>query len=208
MQQTFADWYFHYIHAPIYVFVVERVLGWRINGDMHPEERKFILVTEPHTSNFDIMIVFYWGCKIRRRIRFVIKKETKDWFIVGPILRLSGAIFIDRDAPMSALKTILKEARAAEDFILMISPKGTRKYADGWKAGFYYIAQKTGMPLKPGGADFARKLAMLAPMVYPTGDIEADIETMRPFFESITAKHPELTAPVRLLRDESEKVAV
>ncbi|MEM6285014.1 MAG: 1-acyl-sn-glycerol-3-phosphate acyltransferase, partial [Chloroflexota bacterium] len=147
-------------------------------------------------------------CKIRQRIRFVIKKETQNWFIVGSILRLSGAIFIDRDAPISALKTILREARAAEDFILMISPKGTRKYADGWKAGFYYIAQKTGMPLKPGGADFARKLAMLAPMVYPSGDIEADIEKMRPFFEQITAKHPELAAPIRLMDAGEEKIAV
>lgn len=196
--KPFAQWLALHIIAPLYIFVMERVLGWRVEGPS-PTAPKFILLTEPHTSNFDLFVVFYWALKARRQVRYIIKKETQRWFIVGALLRWTGAIFIDRDAPLATLKTILREARANEQFVLLIAPSGTRSYTEGWKPGFYYLAQKTGMPMIPCGGDFARKRAVIAPPVYPSGDIHADIEQMRPFYEQITPKHPERAAPVQLL---------
>jgi 1-acyl-sn-glycerol-3-phosphate acyltransferase len=199
---------FHLI-APVYIFMMERVLGWRIEG-ASVTEPKCILLTEPHTSNFDLLIVFYWALKVRRRVWFIIKKETETWFVIGKVLRWAGAIFIDRSAPMSTLKAILREVRAHEQFVLLIAPTGTRHYTEGWKPGFYYLAQKTNMPLIPCGADFARKRAVIAPPVFPSGDIHADIEAMRPFYEQITPKHPERAAPVRLLPEnkQQERISV
>jgi 1-acyl-sn-glycerol-3-phosphate acyltransferase len=196
-------WLIRSVVAPLYIVIMERILGWRVQGDKPPAEvRKFILLTEPHTSNWDLLVVLYWACKVRRQVRFVIKQEARNWFLVGRLLGWMGAVYIDRDAPLAALKTIIREAKAHDDFVLLVAPSGTRGYADGWKPGFYFIAQKTGLPLLPAGGDFARKLACIAPLFYPTGDIAADIEQMRPFYESITAKHPERNAPVRLVPDE------
>jgi 1-acyl-sn-glycerol-3-phosphate acyltransferase len=207
MLKSTGSWLFNTVVIPIYVGVMERILGWQVDG-YTITERKLILLTEPHTSNFDIMVVFYWACKIRRRVHFVIKKETQNWFLIGRFLTWAGAIYIDRDAPLSALKTILRELRAKDDFILLIAPSGTRKYTDGWKPGFYYIAQKANVPIIAAGADFARKRAIIATPLYPTGDIHADIERMRPFLEQITAKHPERVAPIRLLAEKQENVPI
>ncbi len=207
--KTLGNWLVLNIIAPTYIWLMERLFGWRVEGDWQPEARKFVLLTEPHTSNTDLMVVFYWACKVRRQVRFVTKKEIESWFVVGRLLRWMGAIYIDRDAPLAALKTIIKAVRSNDDFVLLIAPSGTRSYSDGWKPGFYYVAQKTNIPIVPASADFARKRAIIAPVLYPTGDIHADIEHMRPFFEGITARHPERVAPIRLLTDDTaEKTTV
>lgn len=193
--------------APLYVFVMERILGWRLE-DNTPDAPKFIMLTEPHTSNWDVGIMFYWACKHRRRVHYVIKKEAAQWFLINRFLRWTGAIFIDRDAPLSALKTILRESRAHERFVLLIAPSGTRGYTSGWKPGFYYIAQKTKMPLLLTGPDYRTKVGRVGGLFHPTGDVHADIETMRAFYEPIVARHPELAAPVRLLAENDEPMTV
>lgn len=202
MQQINA-WIFTSIVAPVVVFITERILGWRTVSE-HEVPRKFLLLTEPHTSNYDLLVVFYWSCKIRRRIYYVIKEETRQWFLVGRFLQWTGAIFIDREKPMTALKRILRAARAHEDFILLVAPSGTRAYTPGWKPGFHFIARKAKMPFVPAGADFPTKQVHIGAPVMPTKDIEADIAQMRPMLEKITARHPEKASPIQLQPVESE----
>ena len=194
--------------APIYVFIMEKFLGWKTAGNVFPTERKFIMLAEPHTSNIDMAIVWYWGAKIRRQIHFVIKKEVADWFLIGRILPAMGAIFIDRNAPLSAMKAILRASREHDDFILLVAPSGTRGYSEGWKPGFYFLAEKTKMPLMPAGPDFKNKLAVVSQPIYPSGDIAADIELMRPFYEGLTGRHPEWFSPVRLVPDEEQATTI
>lgn len=187
-----------HILAPLVVFIFERILGWRMQMDTSSAPR-FILLAAPHTTNWDTMVMFHWACKHRRKVHYVIKKESENWFLVGRFLRWTGAIFIDRDAPLSALKAILKASRANDRFILLFAPSGTRSYSEGWKPGFYYIAQKTKMPFLPVGADYVEKVGKVGELFYPTGDIDADIEAMRPFYEQIHAKYPERVSPIRLI---------
>jgi 1-acyl-sn-glycerol-3-phosphate acyltransferase len=193
-----ANWFVVNILAPIVVFVAERIYGWGSLGDI-PTERKYMLLAEPHTSNYDLVVMFYWACKQRRRIHFVIKRETQDWFLVGHFLEWAGAIFIDRNAPLAALKSIIRASRQTDDFIMLIAPSGTRAYTQGWKPGFYFIAQKANLTLVPGAADYGRKLAVVGEPLHPTGDIDADIAAMRPFYDTITARHPEQASPVALM---------
>ncbi len=207
MLKSIGKWLLNAVVLPIYVWFMERVLGWQVEG-YNITERKLILLTEPHTSNYDIMVVFYWASKVRRRVHFVIKKETQDWFLIGRFLTWAGAIYIDREAPLSTLKTILREVRAKDDFILLIAPSGTRQYTEGWKPGFHYLAQKTKLPIIAAGADFARKRAIIGEPLDASNDIHADIEKLRPFLEQITAKHPERVAPIRLIAEQHENVPV
>lgn len=201
--RSFGTWWAMNVIAPVVIFIAERLFGWRVEGET-PDVRKFLLLSEPHTSNADLLLVFYWSCKIRRRIHYIIKAETSDWFLVGQFLRRTGAIFIDRDAPMSALKTILRTARAHEDFILLIAPSGTRKYTPGWKPGFHFIARKAELALVPAGADFPTKRVLIGEPLHPSKDVAADVERMRPFLEAITARHPEKASPIRLVTGEDE----
>lgn len=200
--KQFAHFLMHRVLIPFYIFVWERIFGWHIEGPA-PQTSRFILVSEHHTTNWDVAVLLYWAAKNGFMLRFMIKKEVEGWFLIGDLLKKAGAIYIDRDAPLSAMKTILKAARGEENFRLLIAPKGTRAKTEGWKPGFYYLAQKLNVPLLPGGPDYKRKVAMTAPMITPSGDIHADIEQMRPFFEQLTPKHPQFAAPVRLLPEEA-----
>lgn len=195
--RKFSAFWLNRVLIPSVIFIGERVLGWRTEGTP-PDVPKYLMLTEPHTSNLDVLVMFYWACKFRVPLRFIIKQEAQHWFIIGRILAWGGALFIDRDQPLSALKTIIREARSREHFVLLIAPTGTRAYQEGWKEGFYYIAQKTKLPLLPSGPDYARKLAIVGDLLYPTGDIEADIAVLRPFYEPLVARHPEQASPVRL----------
>lgn len=203
MIRSFGTWLAVHVIAPVVVFVTERVFGWRTQGET-PAVRKFLLLSEPHTSNLDLLVVFYWSCKIRRRVHYIIKAETRNWFLLGRFLRWTGAIFIDRDAPMSALKAILRTARAHEDFILLIAPSGTRKYTPGWKPGFHFIARKAALAIVPAGADYPTKRVLIGKALHPSKDVMADVERMRPFLEQITARHPEKASPIRLITSEDK----
>jgi 1-acyl-sn-glycerol-3-phosphate acyltransferase len=60
-----------------------------------------------------------------------------------------------------------------------------------WKTGFYHIASGAGVPIVLGFLDYGRKVGGVGPAVDATGDIEADMKTIRAFYANITAKYPE-----------------
>ena len=184
--------------APLLVFWGERLWGWRMLKPF-PDIDKFMILAEYHTSNWDVLVLAYAAAKERRRLRFVIKQEAENWFLVGRILKWGGAIFIDRDSPLQAIKTIVKTVRNAETCILVICPSGTRRYSEGWQPGFYYLAQKLKLPLVPGAPDYRKHQVIIGDPVTPSGDLETDLQRISPFFDAITARHPERATPIRLL---------
>ncbi len=194
----FGEWIVTRLLAPLVVWWTENVWGWHM-AERFPDIPKYLFVAEYHTSNWDIMVMLYTAAKERRRIRFIIKKETQDWFLVGPFLGWAGAVFIDRGAPFNAIKTIMRTMRRADTAILLICPSGTRRYTEGWQPGFYYLAEKLKMPIIPAAPDYATKQVRLAEAIYPSGDIHTDLAEMADFYANIQALHPERATPVRLL---------
>jgi hypothetical protein len=77
-----------------------------------------------------------------------------------------------------------------KEFVLMIAPEGTRSANDQWKTGFYYIAQKAGVPLVLGFDDWKEKKAGLGKVIYPT-NFEKDMQEIMQFYQNIHAKFPE-----------------
>lgn len=205
-----GEWIVTRLLAPLVVWWGENIWGWHM-AERFPDIPKYMFVAEYHTSNWDIMVMLYTAAKERRRIRFIIKQETQDWFLVGPFLRWAGAVFIDRDAPLSAIKTIMRTMRGTDTAILLICPSGTRRYTAGWQPGFYYLAEKLKLPIVPAAPDYATKQVRLAQAIMPSGDINADIAQMAAFYAGVQALHPERATPVRLLPpvtdDEAERVA-
>jgi 1-acyl-sn-glycerol-3-phosphate acyltransferase len=81
--------------------------------------------------------------------------------------------------------------RKSEKLILTIPPEGTRSKVSYWKTGFYYIAIGAEIPIAMAFIDYKRKAAGVGPTLYPTGDIEADMEVIRNFYATVTAKYPD-----------------
>ena len=74
---------------------------------------------------------------------------------------------------------------------MCITPEGTRSPNSDWKKGFYYIAQKAHLPILLYGVDYERRLIQCTESLTPSGDIEADMKTIKTYFKDFKGKHPE-----------------
>ena len=113
-------------------------------------------------------------------------------FPFGPLLKAMGALPIDRSKNtrmVDAMIRIFKETPG--DMCILVTPEGTRKYQPRWRRGFYHVAEGAGVPIVLGYLDYAKKEAGIGPTIYPTGDIEADMEKILAFYRTKTAKFPE-----------------
>jgi len=175
-----------------------RITGWVAEGGVL-EPRRFVIIAAPHTSNWDAVILVTAAYIFGIRISWFIK----DSAFVGPLgwlIRAVGGIPINRRLRQNVVAQAVEEFRRREEFILAVPPEGTRRHSDGWRTGFYYIAREAGVPIVLGYIDYRRKVAGLGRAVVPSGDIDADFEIFRTFYEQVTAKFPENRGVVRPLR--------
>ena len=103
-----------------------------------------------HQSNFDIFIVqAYIPC----HFHWLAKKELFEIPVFGPAMKRAGAIEIDRENRISAIKSLgeavqkIKEGKSVTTF-----PEGSRSRDDRikpFKKGIFYLAIKSGAPIIP-----------------------------------------------------------
>ncbi|MDD2477215.1 MAG: acyltransferase, partial [Dysgonamonadaceae bacterium] len=75
-------------------------------------------------------------------------------------------------------------------FQLALTPEGTRKRANKWKKGFYFIALKAKVPIALVALDYGTKTVSFLDTFYPTGDVDGDIKIIRSKYNHIEARHP------------------
>ena len=165
-------------------------MGWKkhITVD-HPE--KYIICLAPHTSNWDFAIGQLYMRAENMSSNFLMKKEWFFWPL-GPIWKKLGGIPVWRDKKTSMTDNLAELARKADTFSLCVTPEGTRSLNPDWKKGFYFIAQKAGIPILLYGVDYERKLIECTRMIEPTGDVEADMKEIKLYFKNFKGKNPEL----------------
>jgi 1-acyl-sn-glycerol-3-phosphate acyltransferase len=170
--------------------------GWQIVGQL-PNLPKMIIIGAPHTSNWDgvwaVLMIFSMGL----RIRWMVKKE----FVVTPfkgIIRWLGGAPVDRQAPKGLVEQLTDQFRNQEQFLLVITPEGTRKKVDRWKTGFLRIALGAGVPVVLGLADYPKRKFGFGPVFYPTGDMDADVAYIQDFYRTVTPRHPDRYAETSL----------
>jgi 1-acyl-sn-glycerol-3-phosphate acyltransferase len=177
-----------------------RLIGWRVAGEL-PEVPKFVAVVFPHTSNWDLPIGLICahaiGLLAEFPFGFMVKDSAMGWPVIGPLVRWWGGIAIDRSARYNAVDQMAEVFRQRESLMLAITPEGTRKKAPYLKSGFYYIALKAGVPLVPTFLDYRRRLGCLGPVMWPTGDVEADLQTLREFFADVVPLYPDKVSEFR-----------
>ena len=157
-------------------WLLYKQLGWTANvTETHPD--KYIICLTPHTSNWD----------------FLIGLMKKEWFFwpLGPIFRRLGGIPVWRSKNCSMTDNMAETARKSETFRLCITPEGTRSPNPEWKKGFYYIAQKAGIPILLYGVDYEKRYIQCTKTVIPNGDIEQQMREIKLYFKDFKGKHPE-----------------
>lgn len=166
-----------------------RVFGWRTEGEF-PDVPKCVMIAAPHTSNWDMVIMLFVAFALQTKLYFMLKDAAFRWPF-GPFFRWLGGIPIDRSKSSGMVGQSIEAFRENEELILVVPPSGTRSKVMKWKTGFYHIANGAEVPILMGFLDYARKVGGIGPLVFPTGDIKADMKKIADFYTGITAKYPE-----------------
>ena len=156
-----------------------------------------MIIGAPHTSNWDLVLTLLLMLAADLRLHWV----GKDTLFRGPfgwLFRRLGGIPIDRRAPQKFVEQMVAAFRENASLRLAIAPAGTRKNAPHWRSGFYYIALGAGVPIVLGYADYRRRVVGLGPTLHPTGDIQADFESIRAFYAGIVGRHPRRQGEIRI----------
>jgi 1-acyl-sn-glycerol-3-phosphate acyltransferase len=167
-----------------------KLFGWKIEADDPFTIRKAVIIMAPHTSYWDFPIGRLALLARKISIKTMIKKES-FYFPLGIVLRAFGGIPVDRTNSQKVVKSITDQFHKEDEFILLITPEGTRKFNKRWKKGFYFIAQTAEVPIIIGYLDYSKKVAGLGPVIFPSGDYEEDLKKIQEFYHDKVARHPE-----------------
>lgn len=178
-----------------------KAFGWTIADEM-PRVPKAVFVAAPHTSNWDLPFTLAIAWSLDMDVSWAGKDNLfRPPF--GPIMKALGGVPIDRTKRGNQVEAIADAIRGAERLYLVIAPSGTRSKRDHWKSGFYRIAQAANVPMMLGFLDYANKRGGLAFTMQPSGDVAADMDRIRTFYEKVRGKHPDRESTPRLKEEDA-----
>jgi 1-acyl-sn-glycerol-3-phosphate acyltransferase len=167
--------------------------GWKVQG-IKPDLKKYVVIVAPHTSNWDFFVG--WGARnvIGFQPNFLGKKELFNIPLIGWFLSSIGGVPVDRKNKRKSTQLVQQVVdlyKERDEFIMTITPEGTRSYSPKWKTGFYRIAIDAGVPILKIGFDYTTKTVYVDEPFYPSGDMEKEIEEIKGYFRQFTGRNPE-----------------
>jgi len=172
-------------------FIFKHLMGWKLVNDFPKDIKKYVVIAAPHTSWQDFPIGILARNTSGVRINFI----GKDSLFKGPfgfIFKSLGGTPVDRTKNNNLVDAIVDVFKEKNEFILALSPEGTRKKVEKWKTGFYYIAKGANVPVVMATLDFGKKEVKISEPYYTTDDKEKDFEYFTSFYKDVLGKKPEL----------------
>jgi 1-acyl-sn-glycerol-3-phosphate acyltransferase len=175
--------------------------GWSI-GQGPPDLKKFVMITAPHTSNWDFVFMISFASVFDMKMSWMGKHTLFNWPF-GWFFTALGGVPINRTASTNVVSQMAELFHNSERLILAIPAEGTRSYHDHWKSGFYHIAKAADVPIVPSILDYGRKHGHVGSPIFPTSakQVMADLSKQ---YESVTGKFPEKFSRISL-KEESEE---
>lgn len=164
------------------------LMGWRIEGRL-PALDKFVVIGAHHTSNWDFVIFLAVKFVLRLNARWFGKHSIFRWPFAG-LLQRWGGIPVRRHLRLNSVEQAVQSFRDNPQFILVLSPEGTRKKVERWKMGFYHIALDAGVPVVLAALDYGHKRVVIGPPFWPTGDEQADLAQILAYYRVFIPKIP------------------
>lgn len=167
-----------------------------------PDLPRYVMLGAPHTSTLD----FPFLIAALGQFDLPLEWMGKDSLFrppFGGLMRALGGIPVDRSRRHNGVSHAVELFGARQRLVLAIAPEGTRKRVEGWKTGFWHIADQAGVPIVPAYVDGGRRRAGFGPAIETSGDMTADFARLAEFYATITPIHPERFGPVRARPDRS-----
>lgn len=171
-------------------FILYTVLGWKTVGSFPKELKKYVIIGAPHTHWLD----FPLGLAIKFAEALPANYIGKASLFKPPFgffFRWLGGTPIDRSKSNNKVDAIVNVFNSHDNFILALSPEGTRKKVDSWKTGFYYIAKGANVPIVMFTFNFKDKEIKISEPYYLTDNMEKDFNFFYKFYDGVVGKIPE-----------------
>lgn len=176
-----------------------KLKGWKFDESIpFAEYNHSVIISAPHTSNWDFIYAMACFHRLKVPIRFTIKKEWMR-FPMSLVIKPLGGVAIDRSPKKGQSKKEgttqafikLFEKNEGKDFCVLFTAEGTRKRVEKWKSGFYYAAKGANKPIALSYLDYTKKIAGIGKIVHLTDNMEEDMRSIMDFYSTITPKFPE-----------------
>ncbi|APW44508.1 lysophospholipid acyltransferase family protein [Rhodoferax saidenbachensis] len=159
-----------------------KLTGWKVEGSLPANCTKSVFIAAPHTSNWDLPYTLMVAFALRLNIYWMGKESLFKPPFRGIMMWLGG-IPVQRESANNLVAASVAAIQAADGPLqLIVPPEGTRAKARYWKTGFYYIATGAQVPIIMAYMDYEKKVSGLGPVFIPTGDIDADMATIKAFY--------------------------
>ncbi|MCM1517439.1 MAG: 1-acyl-sn-glycerol-3-phosphate acyltransferase [Pseudoflavonifractor sp.] len=169
--------------------LILRIAGWRVDITV-PDYPKSIICVAPHTSNWDFILGKLAYASIGRKAGFLMK-ESWFFFPLGCFFKAIGGIPVPRQKGSSLTDKIVERFRHSDRLTIAITPEGTRRRTDNWRRGFLYIAYEAKVPILLGAIDYGKKEITISREFTTTGDVDADLSSIKRYYRDFTALYPE-----------------
>lgn len=169
--------------------IILKIIRWRVVGSIPTDQRKYVLIVAPHTSNWDF-VLFVLAVSVLRLKPSVLIKST---LFVGPLgwfLRYCGGIPVNRSQASSLVSYIASIYQENEDFVLIVTPEGTRSPNANWKRGFHHVATAAQVPIVIVYVDSVIKTIGVEGMMEPSDDVDGDLVKLKKFFDTKSGLKP------------------
>ena len=171
--------------------LVMKILGWEIDKDLPVEFKRCVLIAAPHTSNWDFIYTMLAFKILKVPYKFTIKKE---WFRFpfNLIMKPLGGVSIDTNSKKNQyVKMMSSFFKLNNEFIMTITPEGSRSKVKEWRSGFYQLAKKANVPICLGYVDYKNKIAGVGGVIFPSNNTNEDMKKIMDFYKTKTAKFPD-----------------
>jgi len=162
--------------------IILKIIRWRVDGSLPVDQKKYVLIVAPHTSNWDFFLFVLTVSVLRLQPSVLIK----DTIFIGPLgwfLRYCGAIPVNRRQAGSLVTYISGIYEEREEFVLIITPEGTRSPNANWKRGFHHVARAAEVPILVVYVDSAVRTIGIEGLMEPSEDVDGDIQKLKTFFD-------------------------
>ena len=156
------------------------ISGWRVVGAL-PNERKYVLIGAPHTSNWDFVLMLLAVLRVGMDVHWLGKSSLFP-SVAGSFMRWLGGIAVDRSKNNNLVAQLVDLFHARDELVVLIPPEGTRSKVERWKSGFYHVAAGADVPILLGFIDASRKQIGFGPLFQPSGDYESDLPKIQNFY--------------------------
>ena len=168
-------------------FILYTLFGWKPVGSFPKDLNKYVIIGAPHTHWLDFLIGL--GIKFAEALPAnYIGKASLFRPPFGFIFRWLGGTPIDRSKSNNKVDAIVSIFNSKENFILALSPEGTRKKVTEWKTGFYYIAKGANVPIVMFTFNFKDKEIKISEPYYLTDNMEKDFSFFYKFYDGVQGK--------------------